>query len=473
MGVLIVMSARLCILALLFAICFADLYRIPLKKLPKQVSPGTYPVKAILEQKVLANRGLAGADLPLKDFSNAQYFGEIFIGTPPQSFNVVFDTGSSNLWIPSSKCSILDVACDFHSRYNHDKSSTYVANGTTFAIQYGTGSLSGFLSQDVVTVAGMQIKNQVFAEATKEPGLTFLVARFDGILGLAFQSISVDNVVPVFYNMVNQGLVKQAVFSFWLNRNTSQAIGGELTFGGYDPTRFTGDLHYVPLTNQTYWEFQMESIKINGASYCNNCPAIADTGTSLLAGPVDAVAAINKYIGAIGVLSEECDQIVAQYAPEIINGIINNYNASTICSNIGLCPGSECGLCTTVIGYLEQVLPNNSSEAFIEFVLDEICNLLPDPNGEALVNCSAIATLPNISITLNGQVFTLTPQDYILVEGAAGEELCLSGFIGLQLPPELGQLWILGDVFIGAYYTVFDYDNKQVGFAPVNPMMEG
>lgn len=58
-----------------------------------------------------------------------------------------------------------------HHKYHADKSKTYVRNDTKFEIRYGTGSLTGFLSQDTVTLASLPIQNQVFAEATQQPGL--------------------------------------------------------------------------------------------------------------------------------------------------------------------------------------------------------------------------------------------------------------------------------------------------------------
>jgi len=325
-------------------------------------------------------------NIPLIDFQDAQYYGEISIGNPAQNFKVVFDTGSSNLWIPSQKCSLLQIACKLHERYDSSKSSTYKANGTKFDIRYGSGSVSGFLSEDTVTLGDLSVSGQVFAEVTAEPGLAFIAGKFDGILGLAFDSISVDHVTPVWYNLLSQGLVSKKSFSFWMSKDASAAKGGELIFGGDDPSLYTGEISYVPLTSESYWAFKMDDVKVGGSSFvCNGgCKAIADTGTSLLAGPKDEIKKINDKIGAKSL-----------------------------------------------------------------------------PTGQATVDCNALSSMPDVSFVLNGKEFTLTAQEYVLK--VSGQ--CLSGFMGIDIPAPAGPLWILGDVFISSYYTVFDYENRQVGFA--------
>jgi len=235
------------------------------------------------------------------------------------------------------------------------------------------------------------VKNQVFAEITSEKGISWIAARFDGILGFAFESISVDGVTPVWYNILSQKLVADPVFGVWLSNNPQGQNGGELILGGVNSKRYTGDFTYANLTSQTYWEFQVNDFMLNNISlgWCNGtCNAICDTGTSLIAGPSANINALNRKLGAI-----------------IINGE---------------------GIFTS---------------------------------------CDVLQTLPTVQVTFSGKVFNLTPKQYVLQVSELGSTTCLSGFVGLDLPPNIGPLYILGDVFIRAFYTKFDYGNRRVGFA--------
>jgi len=324
-------------------------------------------------------------NIPLVDYNEAQFFGPISIGTPGRVFEMVFDTGSSNLWVPSILCK--EASCLIHHQYDSAKSSTYVANGTKFEIVYGSGSISGFISTDSVTLGGLTIKGQDFGEVTHEKGLAFLAGKFDGICGLAFDSISVDHATPVWYNLLDQGLVSVPIFSFWMSKDPNATIGGELTLGGYDSSLFTGQLSYVPLTAETYWQIAMDQLKMGPMTFCNSgkCKAIVDTGTSLLIGPTADINMINGKLGCLNIKSE--------------------------------------------------------------------CIFL---------SCPDFSKLPDVVITLNNKDYVLKPKDYILKIGGQ----CISGFAGMDIAPPIGPLWILGDVFIETYYTVFDYGHQQVGFAP-------
>jgi len=258
---------------------------------------------------------------------------------------------------------------------------TFAKNGTTFAIQYGSGSLSGFISQDKVTVGDLSVDHQLFGEATKEPGLAFKVGKFDGIAGMAFQSIAVTGATPVWYGLLDKMPKENQVFAFYLGHTPAQS---EMTLGGLDSKHYTGDISYVPLKSQTYWEFAMDDMSVAGSSVASNVSAIADTGTSLMAGPTAVMKAINEKIGAKAV------------------------------------PFTQ----------------------------------------EYTVDCSKISSMPTVTITLAGKVYTLEAKDYVIqVQGQ-----CLSGFMGLAALSSR-NLYILGDVFIRKYYTVFDAPNGRVGFA--------
>jgi len=382
-------------LAVFFACCTAILaiHRIPLTKFKsarRTLEDYQESVRKIkLRYNVNADR-TRNDDEPLENYLDAQYYGPIDIGTPAQTFNVIFDTGSSNLWVPSDQCPLWEIACRFHNRYDHDDSSTYVANGTDFEIQYGSGSMSGFVSQDTVCIAGVCVTDQLFAEATHEPGLAFLAAKFDGILGMGFPQISVNHITPPFHSMIEQGVVEAPVFGFWLNRDPNGEEGGELTLGGSDPNHYSGEVTYVPVDREGYWEVTMDDMAMDGNTIgCNGgCTSIVDTGSSLLVGPTDETNAINKMIGGVE-----------------------------------LVPGT----------------------------------------GQYFVDCNKISSMPNIDFTVGGKVFSLTGVDYVLQVTQAGQSQCISGFMGLDLP--MGKWWILGDVFIGRFYTEFDVGNSRVGFA--------
>ncbi|KAJ3193274.1 Vacuolar protease A [Irineochytrium annulatum] len=329
-----------------------------------------------------------GHTLPLTNFLNAQYYGEITLGTPPQTFTVVYDTGSSNLWVPSTRCG--SIACWLHRRYNAKESETHKPNGTEFAIQYGTGALEGIISNEVLGISDLEIQNQDFGESVKEPGVTFAVGRFDGILGLGFDNIAVQRAVPPFYNMINQKLIDEPLFGVWLGNTDAGDEGGELSFGGVNKDRFTGPITWTPVVRKGYWEVAFTNVTLGGKPVALTASHGAiDTGSSLVVVPTADADTINAAIGA-----------------------------------------------------------------------------KKSANGQYTVDCAKLASLPDLSITFGGKAFTLAATDYVLqVGGLGGGNQCVSGFMGMDIPPPAGPLWIVGDVFLRKYYSIYDLGNMRVGFA--------
>ncbi|KAA1466404.1 aspartic peptidase A1 [Dentipellis sp. KUC8613] len=326
-------------------------------------------------------RTKGGHTVPLTNFMNAQYYTEISLGTPPQNFKVILDTGSSNLWVPSTQCT--SIACFLHTKYDSSASSTHKPNGSEFSIQYGSGSMEGFVSRDHLVFGDLKVPDLLFAEATKEPGLAFAFGKFDGILGLAYDTIAVNHIPPPFYEMVNNNLLDEPVFSFRLG--SSEEDGGEAIFGGIDPSAYTGKIAYAPIRRKAYWEVELQKVSFGDDDLeLENTGAAIDTGTSLIALPTDVAEMLNTQIGA-----------------------------------------------------------------------------KKSWNGQYTVDCAKVPDLPDLTFYFDGKPYPLKGTDYILeVQGT-----CMSAFTGLDINLPGGALWIIGDVFLRRYFTVYDLGRNAVGFA--------
>lgn len=169
------------------------------------------------------------------------------------------------------------------------------------------------MSQDTVRLGDLTIEDQLFAEAVSEPGLAFAFGKFDGILGLGYDTIAVNGMTPPFYELVKRKLIDEPVFAFYLADKDDEANGSEITIGGIDESRYTGDLVTLPVRRKAYWEVALDGIKFGEDKVeLDNTGAILDTGTSLIALPSSFAELLNKEIGAKkswnGQYTVECDK---------------------------------------------------------------------------------------------------------------------------------------------------------------------
>ncbi|XP_071678331.1 phytepsin-like [Lolium perenne] len=477
------------------------LVRIALKKLP--VGQNLLVAGEDAQTFLVQHHGLVHNEEPqpllkrdiviLKNYQNTQYYGEVGIGMPPQNFTVIFDTGSSNLWVPSSE-SYSSTAYHLHKSYKASRSSTYTKKGKRVSIHYKTGAIAGYISQDNVQVGGLVVKNQNFIEASLEPSITFMLGKFDGIVGLGFKEMSFGGAEPVWYNMVSQGLVGSPVFSFWFNRHAGQVKGGEIVFGGVDPNHYKGSHTYVPVTKKGYWKFDMGDVLIGGNStgLCKSgCAAIVDSGTPFLTGPTTIITEINWRIGIPRRVSKACKNVVSKFGRQILDLLLKRILPRRICDILRLCffvgphgvsddnAGIRsledevrtsngfivCKACEWIVQWAVKHVADNQTENSILHTINEICDHIPIPAGESFVDCGELKFMPDVAFSIGTKQFVLKPEQYIVKIGEGDDTRCMSGFSAMDAPPSGGPLWILGDIFMEAYHTVFDYGNMKIGFA--------
>jgi cathepsin D len=131
-------------------------------------------------------------------------------------------------------------------------------------IYYGSGEVKGVLSEDTVSWGGISVSGITFGEMTYL-SKSFGSTKPDGILGMGWQAIAQDKLVPVFQQMFKQGLVDNNSFSFYLSAKPYEE-GSKLVLGGIDESLYTGDITYHKLSSDSYWQIAVADMTLNGTA---------------------------------------------------------------------------------------------------------------------------------------------------------------------------------------------------------------
>ncbi|VDM67209.1 unnamed protein product, partial [Strongylus vulgaris] len=193
------------------------------------------------------------------DYHDYEYVSTITIGTPQQRFVVVPDTGSADLWVPDVKC---DYACRGKHKFSANSSSTFVSSKSRWSIRYATGDAKGVVGKDIVRLGGEDEKQLVIPDSVfglaEHISPNFKKSAMDGVLGLAFSSISEIKGGPPLLNAVKRGLLEQPIFTVWLAKRGLRdgVYGGQFTYGGLDTEHCGPVIAYEPLTSASHWRFK-------------------------------------------------------------------------------------------------------------------------------------------------------------------------------------------------------------------------
>jgi len=310
------------------------------------------------------------------DGSDFTYFAILKFGSSGKEMYMLVDSGSANTWVMSSNCS--SNACGIHNTFGNADSTSLKTTSQTWSLSYGTGQVKGVVAQDEVSFANYTV-HMGFGIASSASD-DFNNYPMDGILGLGRPSSDALGTSTIMEVLDQQGSLSHNIVGVHLQRASDGTKDGQLTFGGVDSSKFSGQLGYTKVINEASWEIAADDAGVDGKGVgFSGKSAIIDTGTSYVLMPKSDAQALHALI-----------------------------------------PGSA-------------------------------------QNGEIfVVPCSSNA---NVFFTFSGVQYAVSPKDYV------GQNLgngCQSKIIGHQAfgPNE----WILGAVFLKNVYTVFDFDNNQIGF---------
>jgi len=236
----------------------------------------------------------------MKVVHKTAYWGAMSLGTPPQQFKVIFDTGSGNLIVPSSTCTV--PGCAPHHKYSHQDSTTSTSvinekDESSSEITFGTGQIEGDFFKDKLCIGESLCIDANFIAAEKESTEPFQEIPFDGIMGLGFKDLSMGKGFNIIDELTDKGSLPGGQISFFC----TDGEDSEVTFGGYKAEQLASDIVWAPVQVQSWWQVAITDITFNDQpkNLCDGeCRVAVDTGTSMLAGPSDLVDKLSTMVGA-------------------------------------------------------------------------------------------------------------------------------------------------------------------------------
>ncbi|CCW66041.1 unnamed protein product [Phytomonas sp. Hart1] len=301
----------------------------------------------------------------MDNYLGIQFYGTIYVGTPAKEFKVVFDTGSSEMWLPTEKTNM----CGSKQCYSSQKSTSSTPDGREFSAKYLSGSVAGVFVKDTVRLGSFSTE-QIFAEVDDVSGLgkMYVFLGWDGIMGMALPSLSKYNIRPTIFSLFddNTNLAKQ--FAFYLPKDPD--MEGELVLGGYDPDHFYDDLISVKLTSDTHWTFDITSVKFGITEISGKVAGAIDSGSSFIFVPKEA---FDQIVETTGAKNEDGLYIVErQYLPILPSIALEIDGTQWILSGEDYTLDSEDGKCFLGMLPITGHLPNGKSWIFGHVFLKHI-----------------------------------------------------------------------------------------------------
>lgn len=333
------------------------------------------------------------------------YYAPVNIGTPARRFNIQFDTNVNELFVPHYGCQI-STSMHYNQGYLDKESSTSLKSDKRAVIQYLQCSLKGRAYQDVLGLdfvrprSSHKVEQRFLAIGEVECAVadTFKYLEVDGFFGLSPAKHWTKEGSRVFLQSLHQArLIDHLQFAFWFNETHNASLSGELTFGGLDPDRYTGEIAWHPIDfwPQDTWAMKLQSVDWAGkvvSTNCSNnqsvCRAIVSTGVSDIYGPKTDVYMLYALLDAIPL----------------------------------------------------------------------------DQKSLPIIDCSRAYLLPPLTFKIDGRHYNVSAAHYVRKFKSAGQgPHCYVAVLPSQ--EDSRTQWILGSNFLSGYYSVFDIDKQQVGFA--------